>query len=201
MRGPSLRLARWHNHANAVGAPSALRHWLTDTGSLTVKLSARSAAFRLQRLHQYAATCLADEAAAVGLARPGRVQEREVLLRCDNTPVVFGHSVVPVSATAADWPLFGALGERPLGTTVLFSDPLVARSDLQFARLQPSHPLAQRARRAWAGATQAELSEQAVLFARRRLYRRRHGLLLVTEVFFPSVLALAQAGHLIKNDE
>jgi chorismate--pyruvate lyase len=183
----SLRQALWQPQVGALSAPPVLRDWLTTAGSLTEKLKAHSHAFRVQRLHQHIARCLADEATAIGLPRPVQVWEREVLLRCDNTAAVFAHTVVPLSATASDWPLFGALGERSLGTT-LFGDPLVRRSVLEFARLREGHPLAQRAR----AALGAEAAQHHILYARRCLYRRRRGTLLVTEVFLPSVMELKQ---------
>ena len=161
-----------------------MRAWLTAGGSLTARLTAHSDAFRVQRLHQRTAICLADEARVIGMQRPGRVLEREVLLRCDGAPVVFAHTVVPMSATATDWPLFNALGERSLGST-LFYDPLVERGELEFARIRAGHPLMQRARAALGSAM------DTVLYARRCLYRRHRGTLLVTEVFLPAVLELA----------
>ena len=194
MRAGSLRQARWHAHAGALGAPAALRSWLLEAGSLTARLTAASAAFRVQRLHQRTALCLADEARAIGMQRPGRVWEREVLLRCDDVPVVFAHTVVPMSASASDWPMFNALGERSLGST-LFYDPRVTRGELEFARLRAGHPLMQRARMALG------LEENTVLYARRCLYRRRRGTLLVTEVFLPSVLALAAPPHHTTNPQ
>jgi chorismate--pyruvate lyase len=185
--GASLRQALWHRHVNAVAAAPAMRGWLATGGSLTARLVAHSGAFRVQRLHQRVALCLADEAGAIGMARPGRVWEREVLLRCDGEPVVFAHTVVPMSATATDWPLFGRLGERSLGTT-LFRDPLVRRGELEFARLRAGHPLVRRARAALGGATSG-----TVYYARRCLYRRHQGTLLVTEVFLPAVIDLIAA--------
>ena len=161
---------------------------MASTGSLTARLIAHSASFRVQRLHQHSALCLADEAAVLGLARPVRVWEREVLLRCDGKPVVFAHTVVPSTSTASDWPLFSALGEKSLGST-LFYDPLVTRGSLEFARIRAGHPLMQRARAALGG----ESGAAALYYARRCLYRRRQGLLLVTEVFLPSVLQLTAA--------
>jgi chorismate--pyruvate lyase len=116
------------------------------------------------------------------------VWEREVLLRCDDVPVVFAHTVVPMSASAADWPLFNALGERSLGST-LFYDPRVTRGELEFARIRAGHPLMQRARAALGG------SDATIYYARRCLYRRRQGTLLVTEVFLPAVLALSARSH------
>jgi chorismate--pyruvate lyase len=186
MRNASLRLALWHRHVNAVNAPPALRHWLTGTGSLTAKLSAHCHAFRVQRLDQRSAPCLQDEAALIGLGRRAQVRERTVLLRCDERPVVFAHTVVPLTATASDWPLFGALGERSLGST-LFGDPRVERGALEYGRLRPAHPLAQRAAKALGTAA------SSVLYARRCLYRRKRGLLLVTEVFLPAVASLGAA--------
>ena len=194
VRVATLRQALWHAHVNAVGAPAAMRAWLTAGGSLTARLGAHSEVFRVQRLHQRSATCLHDEARAIGLGRPGRVWEREVLLRCDGVPVVFAHTVVPLSASAADWPLFNALGERSLGST-LFYDPRVTRGELEFARIRAGHPLMQRAAMALGAGTNAAEPATAVYYARRCLYRRRRGTLLVTEVFLPSVLALAPRTH------
>lgn len=182
-------VARWCWHVNGVHAPASLRDWLTDRASLTLKLSAASGNFRVQRLRQQSGVCLADECEAIGLPRPITVQEREVLLRCDDCPVVFAHTVVPLPASAADWPFFGTLGERSLGTT-LFGDPRVARGPLQFARLHPAHPLARRAGLAIGAATPDDY-----LYARRCLFRRKKGLLLVTEVFLPAVTQLAPPNH------
>jgi chorismate--pyruvate lyase len=187
VRGASLRQARWVKHANGVQAPARMRGWLLTPGSLTARLVAHSRSFRVQRLHQRSAICLPDEAGAIGLHRPGRVWEREVLLRCDDQAVVFAHTVVTASSNATDWPLFSALGERSLGTT-LFYDPLVKRGQLEFARIRAGHPLLQRANAAVGG-----ILRENIYYARRCLYRRHQGLLLVTEVFLPSVLTLAAA--------
>ena len=195
MRAASLRRALWHRHVGAVAPGAAMHAWLTARGSLTARLVAHSGAFRVQRLHQRSALCLADEALAIGMHRPGRVWEREVLLRCDGEPVVFAHTVVPLSDSAADWPLFGALGERSLGTT-LFYDPLVRRGELEFARLRAGHPLVLRARAALGGSAPPD----TVYHARRCVYRRHQGTLLVTEVFLPAVLDLMAASSITNQD-
>jgi chorismate--pyruvate lyase len=185
-------MAKWQAHVNAVRAPAPLRDWLTTPGSLTARLVAHSRSFRLQRLHQHRGQCLADEARALALPRRQRVWEREVLLRCDERAVVFAHTVAPAANSASDWPLFRTLGERSLGTT-LFCDPLVRRGQLEFARLRAGHPLARRARAAL-GADQASAAAAGThLYARRCVYRRHQGLLLVTEVFLPEVLGLVAA--------
>lgn len=176
-----IPVARWHAHANGVLPAPNMRDWLTDRVSLTKKLIARSRHFRVHRLRQGHGVCLADEFAIVGLPRRAPVQEREVLLECDGVPVVYAHTIVPLSATTSDWPFFGSLGERSLGTT-LFGDPRVMRGQLQYARLFAEHPLVRRA-----AAALGTNNFGGPLFARRCLYRRKRGLLLVTEVFLPTI--------------
>ena len=173
--------ANWHDHANGVHPSAWMRDWLTDRASLTYKLMEHSQQFRVQRLHQRHALCLADEYAAIALPRRQRVQERDVLLRCDERPMVLGHTVLSLTATTSEWPFFSTLGERSLGTT-LFGDPLVARGQLQYARLYQGHPLVRR----MCAATGAS-GFPTPLFARRSTFRRKGGVMLVTEVFFPAI--------------
>jgi chorismate--pyruvate lyase len=172
--------AHWFSHINGVHAAPRMQDWLTDEMSLTQKLTQRSRRFRVQRLAQERALPLHDEYAQLALPRRIAVQQREVFLRCDDEPVVYAHTIVPLSATASDWPFFSTLGERSLGTT-LFGDPRVQRGQLQYARLPERHPLVRRA----AAALREEL--HGPLFARRCLYKRHAGLLLVTEVFLPAI--------------
>jgi chorismate lyase len=177
--------ASWHPHVNHVNPPRALRSWLTDDRSLTLKLMLRSRQFQIRRLCQRRALCLVDEHARVGLQRRSHVRQREVLLQCDGQAVVFAHTVVPLAATTSDWPFFGGLGERSLGTT-LFGDPRVGRCHMEYARLHARHPLVRRAQ-----AALGKVAAPAPLYARRCLYHRRRGVLLVTELFLPPILAMS----------
>lgn len=188
-----IRHARWHLHVNAVNPSPEMRRWLTDRRSLTDKLIAGCTHFRVQRLHQQRALSLTDEFEMLASPCRSKVREREVLLLCDRRPVVFAHTIVHMDATASDWPFFSALGERSLGTT-LFGDPQVERGALQFARLHAEHPLVQRARKA-IGAN----SIDGPLFARRCLFRRKNGLLLVTEVFLQAIAGIRSPDHALKK--
>lgn len=185
MRSCSVSQAQWFSHVNGVRAPRQMRSWLTDPMSLTMKLIARCEQFRVRRLVQQRALVLADECSKLALPRRMLVQEREVLLCCDEQPMVYAHTVVPLSATTSDWPFFGTLGERSLGTT-LFGDPRVWRGRLEYARLHARHPLVLRA------AAALDRTLPTPLFARRCLYRRGKGLLLVTEVFLPDIASIRQ---------
>lgn len=179
-------VAAWSQHVRWPGIDPDMTDWMVDRQSLTQKLKRLSRQFRVQKLRQARALCLADETNIIGAARRIMVQAREVLLRCDGVPVVYAHTIVPLSATASDWPFFSSLGERSLGAS-LFVDPAVRRGQLEYAFLGARHPLVIRA----AQAIVSSGFEQG-LWARRCLYRRGNGLLVVTEVFLPSISRLRQ---------
>jgi len=187
------RLARWHDHVNHVHAPREMQHWLTDPGSLTAKLIAHSSQFRVERVFQRSAFCWADDYAAIGLHRAGKVHAREVLLHCDNQPAVFAHTVLSLQANATQWPLIRSLGNRSLGST-LFGDPQVVRGVMQYARLHANHPAMRRARTLTCHAAEPEHlhPSNGHLFARRSLFYRRGGVMLVTEMFLPTVAQLTR---------
>jgi len=178
----SPSVVNWRKHVWGIHLSENMRLWLTHRASLTARLQAHCQLFRVQRLHQRAAKCLADEAKLIGLAKAEMVHEREVILRCDEQAVVYAHTVVPLTATAQQWPLFRSLGERSLGST-LFYDPLVHRDALMYARLPRSHPLM---RRVIAQGLIDDATAQRGLWARRSVFRRKGGCLLVTEVFLPA---------------
>lgn len=160
----------------------AWRPWLTDRGSLTQRLQARSPRFRVERLSQGLARPHRDECAPLGLI-PGRVaMVREVLLKNGDTPLVFAHSVIPQSGLAGPWTRLAGLGNRPLGAA-LFSNPRIDRHALEFKQVDRRHPLY---RLAAPHAARAPAS----LWARRSLFSLAGHPILVTEVFLPATLEL-----------
>jgi chorismate--pyruvate lyase len=138
----------------------------------------------VQRIYQQHDFCWIDECEEIGLNKIEKVHAREVLLHCDDVPAVYAHTVLPLNSTANQWPLFKSLGEKSLGST-LFSDPQVKRGALQFARLRPNHPAIQRAQQ-----IVKHNDFDQPLFARRSLFYRRGGVMLVTELFLPGILGL-----------
>lgn len=182
-------IANWHSHIHKHAVSTEMHDWLTNPQSLTMRLAARCELFRVQRLQQQIAPCLYDEFHAIGLATRANAVERNVLLRCDEAPVVYAHTVLPLSATGSQWPLFAALGHKSLGS-ILFQDPQVTRGRLEYAQLRTTHPLMRRI-----FGMQLVKAETTSLFARRSLFTRRGSSLLVTEVFLPALSALPPARH------
>ncbi len=156
------------------------RRWLVDGGSLTKRLQARSQKFQVQPVrHQYAKPQV-DEALLLNLPRREHALLREVMLICDGTPVVFAHSVLPLTSLQGEWRTLARLGNRPLGAA-LFMNPRVTRTPLEYKKLSRQHALY---RRALAGSTQ----RPEALWARRSIFRLNEAAIMVTEVFLPQVL-------------
>lgn len=181
-----VRRCQWSGHLPFDTDISAnLRRWITgDDGSLTARLVAASSRFRVSRLSQRMEMPMPDEWREIGLGARVPALVRDVLLVCDNVPAVYGHTVVYPHRARRDWPFLGGLGDRPLGGA-LFVDPRVRREPFQFARLLPHHPLRQRLHRVLPA--MGELAWEAMLPARRSVFRRGQGLMLVTEVFLPDL--------------
>lgn len=159
-----------------------MRCWLVDRGSLTQRLKSRCATFRVVPLATGFARANADEYALLGVAPGTRAYVREVLLLCNEVPVVFAHSVLPLASLRGGWHGITRLGSRSLGEA-LFSDHRIARQPLACRQVRHGHPLFQRIAR------QQPLTASS-LWARRSVFRLNAHPLLVTEVFLPAIDAL-----------
>jgi chorismate--pyruvate lyase len=155
------------------------RPWLAWRGSLTWRIRERAPDFRVRVVRQGLRLPNDDEYRRLGQPAHRRALVREVLLVANGEPVVLAHSIAAWRDLSGVWRGLRGLGTRPLAEA-LFTDPLVARESLEFARLDPRHPLWRQAR-ALAGC------ELPVLPARRSRFLKRGRPLLVTEVFLPAL--------------
>lgn len=170
----------WLAHPHPL--PRSLRTWLSDHGSLTQRLKSRCASFRVVPLATGLARANADEYALLGVTPGTRVYVREVLLLCNEVPVVFAHSVLPRPGLRGGWNGITRLGNRSLGEA-LFSDHRIERQALAYRRVRHDHPLY------WATMRQQQMPVSS-LWARRSVFCLNRHPLLVTEVFLPAIDAL-----------
>jgi chorismate--pyruvate lyase len=158
------------------------RRWLTDHGSLTLRLQRRCGDLRVLRLRQELARPHRDERRTLGLRTGQLALIREVLLLCGDDVLVFAHSVIPQRGLRGAWRSLSKLGNKPLGAA-LFANPRIQRHPLSSRRLDRRHPLYRRLARHL-----GELPSQ--LWARRSRFVQAGQPILVTEVFLPRVLSL-----------
>ncbi len=162
--------------------PYHYRVWLQDSGSLTRRIQDRCEKFCVKRVFQSLSKIYEDEQSVMGLRASEWAMVREVYLYCGNTPVVFAHSVVAHKDLRGAWRGLSGLGNKSLGT-VLFTNPKIKRTPLEFKKISRSHFLYDRAC--------ARLPEKTHnLWARRSLFTLHGQSILVTEVFLPAILDL-----------
>lgn len=172
---------KWYKEHSFVHAPDDLCPWLTDRGSLTQRLKSLSSAFSVIRLKQCQQLCLSDEYKMWHGKSRQYYPQREVLLLCDNIPLVWGYTIVVSHAVMRDWPFYQRLGTMPLGQR-LFKDHSIYRGELEFSRLYEGHPYVKRLNRV----LPVPIVDNP-LYARRSMFYRRQGAMLVTEVFLPAI--------------
>ena len=100
---------------------------------------------------------------------------RQVLLCCDEQPLVYARTVIPITTVQGAQRRYSNMGNRPLGA-MLFSDRTMRREEVQVAMLSREHEANQYTRtneRVW---------------ARRSVFRVSGKPLLVSECFLPELL-------------
>lgn len=130
-----MKLPEWRSadHPDTLPA-SPLANWLSDQGSLTVRLTqAGPGDFRVELLGQQVQAARADEAAALGLDEQAQAWVREVLLHTAGAPRVFARSVAPLAAIEASGLGLDELGTRSLGE-LLFNDARIQRGPIEVSR-------------------------------------------------------------------
>lgn len=158
--------------AHTENIPVALQPWLLEPASLTARLKAHSASFRLQLLSETAAPLPTFLHGSLP-QQPQHCIRREVLMWCNDFPAVYAQSWLPASSISQLQQL-AALGEQPLGE-LLFQFDDVTRSPIELAQITVAA---------------SSVVPSGTHWARRSVFTVATHPLLVAEVFLPGVFAL-----------
>jgi len=175
-----MQATRWKPHSCYPGSamPRALRAWLLDTASLTLRLQQLCPGrFRVRLLSQSWGRPFEDEVQALGMKSGSRALLRQVQLLCGEQVWVYARTVIPVSSLRGRLQRLAHLGTRPLGG-MLFADPGMQRGGVELARLGAGQAM-------HAAATFHLLPRPAEIWGRRTVFRLAHRPLLVSEIFLP----------------
>lgn len=158
--------------------PEHLRPWLFDVGSMTKRLrNFAKQSMTVQLLGQDWGQPTISESLYLQLALRNRSLIREVYLLCDGKIIVFGRSIFPLKLFEGKGrKLLALLDTKPIGD-LLFKEPTMKRTPLQFAKLNASHL-------EFCQATQGATTSANNLWARRSRFYLHDQPLLVTEVIF-----------------
>ena len=100
-------------------------------------------------------------------------QVREVILWCDDKPIVYAQSWLP-EQTIIDLRALADVGERPLGD-IIFQQPGLVRGSIEVSEIDLALPQLALKQRCW---------------ARRSVFSLQQHPLLVSEVFLPAISSL-----------
>lgn len=165
--------------------PPNWKTWLLEKNSFIERLKQFSSLSpHIDLLSQTWEIPLDEEKKALSLAIQQECFIREVTIKSNQTSWMFARSVFPISLLKETEGLFSHLGQRSLGS-VLFKDPSLKRSDFTYALLEPQTYWHQKA-------TQGDYQTVEKLWARRSIFEIKAGSLLLTEVFFPTLLKLSE---------
>lgn len=159
--------------------PRLARTWLQHPGSLSARLRTLGK-FSVVPVREAVDCADDDDAGALSVKLGAAIWRRDVVLLVDDEPVVSAHSVTPLGESTGNWQALRALGTQPLAD-ILYDDPTVTRSAIQFRSLEPPDALFVQA----AAVSPAYSSEP--LWARRSVFIRNLAPLAVAECFLPAL--------------
>ncbi|MEM1155248.1 MAG: chorismate lyase [Pseudomonadota bacterium] len=152
--------------------PAAVRPWLLDDGSLTVRLiQLQRGEFRVQRLYQGWQLPRLSECRLLRVATRQRALVREVGLLLGDRVVVFARSVFPITSLVGDLAHLRYLKNQSLGA-ILFKYPGMHRSPFELARIP-----------GYSNYLPAHLRQEATAWGRRSRFVIKGRSLMVSEVF------------------
>ena len=154
----------------------ALVPWLFDASSLTVRMVALCGKrFSVRVISQQWQMLDPEEASAMALDNVRAAMVRQVLLCCDEQPLVYARTVIPTTTLRGARRRYGNMGSRPLGA-MLFADRTMRREEVHVAVLSASHE-----------ANRYNMTGESV-WGRRSVFRVSGKPLLVSEYFLPEFL-------------
>ncbi|WP_105199557.1 MULTISPECIES: chorismate--pyruvate lyase family protein [unclassified Pseudoalteromonas] len=170
--------AQWQD-VERVSLSAQLLDWLVEPNSLTRRLKSFSEQFAVEVLSER----LVDAAAYQGdifTCDTQQVRVREVILFCDNRPMVYAQSWIPCYEHAEQGVDLTHLGATPLGE-VIFQDPQLSRQQLQVADFSANADLL--------ALTQSFNLPNQPLWGRRSRFNLTGQQIMVCEVFLPGAYA------------
>ncbi len=118
---------------------SSQSHWLFDSSSLTARMVALCGNnFSVRVISQGWQKLDPEEASAMSLKNVHSALVRQVLLCCNNQPLVYARTVIPASTIQGAQRRYANMGNRPLGA-MLFADRTMRRETLEVGMLPVAH--------------------------------------------------------------
>lgn len=107
-----------------------MRYWLLSQGSLTAQLEAHFTKVQLSSVAEYSSFASLAQANTLGIAARSAVIVRNISLSSSTQPLIWAHSVLPLSSLVGANQQIRLQRHKPLGK-ILFQHPNLTRSPIQ----------------------------------------------------------------------
>lgn len=154
----------------------SLYRWLSEYGSMTLHLlHVGLGQLKVSVISSQKAALFKEESLFLDLPQRRWAYVREVIMHVDNSPWMYGRTIIPEATFNAGAGQLKLLGDSPLGK-VLFDNKKSAREFIEIAKISPEHHLFPQS---------VDGREHPYLWARRSLFSFNTQPILVQEVFLP----------------
>lgn len=169
----------WHNHAKStlLALPDFVQQELFANHSLTSRIS-NTGCFSVSVIEQKNAKIFLSESLTLEVFPGSQSNVRNVLLRCDNTPIIFARTVLPLCYLKRKALRLTKLGNKSLGS-VLYTDRTMIKQPMEIAIFNDSHFLFSYIQ------NKCQIKLENKIYARRTVFKFNHRRLLVNEIYLP----------------
>lgn len=169
--------------------PEALRQWLYKPFVLSRALRKVCAQFTVHITDQRVKPLYADEIAALGCYESSNGYIRETYLGDENHPFVYARVTMPEATYLSYKVELDNLGNRPIGETLLYSNPTTTRSEFEIKRITQDDELLfdELVHTNFYKAVIERNARVPELWARRSVFSLQGKPLLITEVFLSDI--------------
>lgn len=173
---PLSSSASWLSEIATEQCSEKIQSWLYDPRSLTKKLEKSCDKFHVQVKQQL--TINSTPKLSNYFNNKSKIFVREVFLCCDDIPVVFAQTEIPLSTLTEQQAKLAKIGSQSLGK-ILFRDPNMRRGAIEVAQFTKNSPI---------NTLCSSIGQCYVdnLWARRSLFYVNAKPLLVSELFLPA---------------
>jgi chorismate--pyruvate lyase len=108
----------------------AIRSWLLESGPITKRIKQKGT-FRLHLIQDKFSSIKQDDKDFIECTS-NEIKLREVLLYCDDSPIVFAQTIIPAETISRGLKQLGNLGSKPLGD-ILFEKDVFTKDKVLYA--------------------------------------------------------------------
>ncbi len=170
----------WHNQAKAtlLKLPGFVKQELFADNSLTIRIS-DVGAFSVAVIEQKKSELFLGESLSLKVFPKSLANVRNVLLGCDNTPVIFARTVLPLPYLKRNTLRLTKLGNKSLGS-VLHANRTTIKQPTEIAILDTTHYLFNYIQ------NKCKVKLRSKIYARRTIFEFDQHRLLVNEIYLPA---------------